>query len=746
MANPSRSPGGYDPRVSRPAHSRAPGRPHAPTSVQTAAAQAVVPPALARESEPTAANDRLALNGMGSFDWDLDTGTYHLDEVGLEVFDLRPEEFDGLPASLAARVLPADSERLDEAVSFALREGRLTFAAYFRLVCRDGSLRWAHTQGRVLRDATDRPYRIVGIVRNAEEELAHADGMRTLAADRRRQTDSVRNTTEALARALTVRDVTRVLTNSEGLRRFGADGLALGLIEGGMMRLVAVTEQPSEALRAQDDLSLTRLGEDRLPLAEAALSHRARFVSTREELIERYPRLRPYAEQMGIEAAAFLPLAAQARSIGALGLFYRDRHHFSTEDRNICIALGSAVAQSLQRAMLFDQEREFATTLQTTMLPRRIPAISGGEVAVRYRASRSGREVGGDWYDVIGLPRRRVGLVIGDVEGHDSHAAAVMGQLRIALRAYAAEGHPPATVMARASRFLAELDTERSATCVYVDADLETGALRLVRAGHLEPLVRHGSGGTSWATVRGGLPLGVATVFGQDDYPETRLDLRPGDTLLLCTDGLVEHPGQDISQGLAALAGAVRAGPSATEALADHLCNGLLELSGTSDDMALLLLHRAAVPGTYATRQLTQHIHQADPEGLVETRTMLRAALTAWGAGDLIPDIELAADELLTNALVHTDGGALLTVELLTGPAPSIRLEIRDRSSDLPRRRTPGETATSGRGLLLVDALTAGWGVEPLGSGKSVWCEFPLGSRILAPDGPHQPGQRNRGE
>ncbi|MFJ1703757.1 SpoIIE family protein phosphatase [Kitasatospora sp. NPDC088346] len=677
------------------------------------------------EGMPTAANDRLALNGMGSFDWDLETGRYHLDEVGLRLFDLGPDEFDGRPSSLAARVPPEDSARLDDAVARAMREGRLTFAAYFRLLRRDGTPGWAHTQGRILRDDQGRPYRVVGIVRDAEEELAHAAAMRTLAADRRRQTDSVRNTTEALARALTVRDVTNVLTDSEGLRRFGADGLALGLVDGDVLRLVAVTQQPTAELRATDDLSVTRLG-DRLGLAEAARSRRPQFIGDEEELIARYPRLLPYVEQMGIRAAAFLPLAAQARSIGALGLYYGDRRRFSTEDRNICIALGSAVAQSLQRAMLFDQEREFATTLQNTMLPRRLPTIDGGTVAARYRAGRTGREVGGDWYDVVPLPRRRVAVVVGDVEGHDSHAAAIMGQLRIALRAYAAEGHTPATVVARVSRFLADLDTERSATCIYVEADLETGSLRLVRAGHLEPLIRHSSGRASWPAVRGGLPLGVATELGRDQYPETRLDLNPSDTLLMCTDGLVEHRGQDISEGLEALAAAVHSGPPDLEKLADHLCTELLARTAQDDDMALLLLRRAAVPGAHAERQMVQHVHQADPEGLVETRTMLRRSLAAWGAAGLIPDIELAADELLTNALVHTDGGAKLTVELLTRPVRRIRLEIQDHSSELPHRRAPGETATSGRGLLLVDALSASWGVEPRGTGKSVWCEFSL--------------------
>ncbi len=218
----------------------------------------------------------------------------------------------------------------------------------------------------------------------------------------------------------------------------------------------------------------------------------------------------------------------------------------------------------------------------------------------------------------------------------------------------------------------------------------------------------------------------MATVFAQDEYPETRLDLNPGDTLVLCTDGLVEHPGQDISVGLDALDDAVRSGPTDTGELADHLCALLLGQTGPDDDMALLLLRRVAAPGVHASRRMVQHIHQADPEGLVESRMMLRQALAAWGAAAVSPDIELAADELLTNALVHTDGGAILTAELLAPPVRRIRLEIQDRSSEWPHRRAPGETATSGRGLMIVDALAANWGVEPRGTGKSVWCEFVL--------------------
>ena len=676
-------------------------------------------------SRPTAAHDRMALNGMGSFDWDLDAGTYLLDEVGLQVFDLLPGEFDGRLGSLATRIHPEDGHRLDATVTEALHTGALAFAVYFRVVLRDGSLRWAHSQGRILRDHRSRPYRIAGIVRNADEELAHAEVMRTLGADRRRRTDSVRATTEALARALTVQDVIGVLTDEAGLRRLHTDGLALGLVEGSFIRLVAATHPPSPGLRRQDDLSLSRL-DDRLPLAEAVRSGRPEFIGDQRLLCAHYPRLRPYADEMGINAAAFLPLIAQARTLGALGLYFGEGRPFSSEDRTVYVALASVVAQSLQRAVLFDQEREFATTLQTTMLPRRIPPISGGEVTVRYRAGHRAREVGGDWYDAITLPGRRIGLVVGDVEGHDSHAAAIMGQLRIALRAYAAEGHDPSTVMTRASRFLADLDTERSATCVYVDADLETGVLRLVRAGHLGPLLRRADGRTDWPPVRGGLPLGIATVFRLDEYPETTLRLDPDDLLLLYTDGLVERPGQDISQGLQALADAVRSGPASSERLADHLSRERPDRPATEDDMALLLLRRTVAIDHRGPLRVERRVHQADPGGLADARALLRRTLAAWGAAALGGDVELAADELVTNALVHTGGGATVVAHLLGGERPVIRLEVLDSSSGWPSRRSPSASAVSGRGLLLVDALADRWGVDPHATGKIVWCEFRL--------------------
>lgn len=267
-------------------------------------------------------------------------------------------------------------------------------------------------------------------------------------------------------------------------------------------------------------------------------------------------------------------------------------------------------------------------------------------------------------------------------------------------------------MLARASRFLAELDTERFATCMYAQVDLETGGVRAVRAGHLGPLIRHTDGRTGWPNVRGGLPLGLASIFEREEFPETRLDLVPGETLVLCTDGLVEEPGTTITQGMEALAHAVRTGPQGAGALADHLSDRLWERWGSGDDVALLVLRRAPDPGTHRAPRIHQYVHQADPEGLSEARYALRQALRDWGMPDLADDVELAAGELLVNALLHTDGGAVLTMEVLPEPVRRIRLWVKDRSSVWPRRLHPGRG-----GHHRARAAAGGRAGHPLGRG-----------------------------
>ncbi|MFD8915999.1 SpoIIE family protein phosphatase [Streptomyces sp. NPDC059575] len=673
------------------------------------------------EDSPAHPDTILALNGMGTFDWDLDAGLFHMDARAHEVFDLLPEEYDGRLESLAARMPPPEAAHLDAVVARAIKDGSEHYGTYFRIRRRDGGYRWTHSQGAIRRDGTGRPHRVVGIVRDATRELAESPvhGPRTLRDEAfRRQTNVVQVITAALAHARSVHDVIDVLKDTHGIRHLGVASVVMGLVEAGRIRLVA------EGLAGSfvPGTRITRIDEP-YPMSEVVRTLAPRFIESPEEFADGYPILWPHLTGLHITSAAYLPLIAQGRPIGALGLLYSDRRGFSAEERAVLVALGSSIAQSLQRAMLYEQDKDLAQNLQQAMLPRTIPSVRGAEVAVRYRSAALGRDIGGDWYDLIPLPGGRVGAVIGDVQGHDTHAAAVMGQLRIVLRAYAAEGHTPAAVMARASVFLHELDTDRFATCLYAQADLSTGVVQMVRAGHLDPLLRYSDGTCRRVPVEGGLPLGLSAEFGRLEYPITTLELDPGRTLVLCTDGLVEQPGVDLDDGMRALASAVAAGPQDVRELAGRLIR-MAEERGGEDDVALLLLRRRVPETPLAGGRLRRHVAPGDPEALSRARHMIRTAVRAWGARERADDIELVTDELVTNVLMHTEGSAAVTLRVLDGPERKLRVEVEDSSSALPRRREAGAEGVSGRGLLLVELLADRWGVEARGGGKAVWCEF----------------------
>ncbi|NBE52591.1 SpoIIE family protein phosphatase [Streptomyces boluensis] len=665
----------------------------------------------------------LALNQLGTFDWDLDTGLMHMDARAHELFDVRSDEYDGDPASLADRVPIGEGNRLDAVVSQALKDGSENYGTYFRIRRRDGVLRWAHTQGYIRRDGSGRPRRIIGVIRDATEELSDTRVQMLRDAETRRQTSVVEGATAALSYARTVEDVIDVLKDNDGLSHLGASSIVMGLVEAGRIHMVA--DGPAGAF--VPGTRFTRVDEP-YPMSEVVRTLAPRFIESRDDFADSYPLLWPHIEGLQITSAVYLPLIAQARPIGALGLLYRDKTGFTAEERNLLVALGSGIAQNLARAMLYEQDKDLAQGLQQAMLPRTIPAVPGADIAVRYRAAKIGRDIGGDWYDLIPLPGGLVGAVIGDVQGHDTHAASVMGQLRIVLRAYAAEGHTPATVMARASVFLHELDTDRFATCLYAQADLTTGVVQMVRAGHIEPLVRRIDGTCRRVPVDGGLPLGLSAEFGQLEYPVATFELDPGHTLLLCTDGLVEQPGSDLDDGMQRLSRLIRSGPLDLGELADRLCEVVEDRDG-SDDVALLLLRRRLSDAPRSGGRLKEHVGPGDPDALTGARHMIRAAVRAWGAGERADEIELIADELITNALMHTDGAAVVTLRVLTGVDRRLRVEVEDTSSALPRRREAGDSGVSGRGLLLVDRIADVWGVEPRGSGKCVWCEFLVPAR-----------------
>ena len=230
---------------------------------------------------------------------------------------------------------------------------------------------------------------------------------------------------------------------------------------------------------------------------------------------------------------------------------------------------------------------EIAEALQRSLLPDRIPQIPDLALAARYVPATADMEVGGDWYDVIQIRDGLIGLAIGDVAGHGPQAAATMGQLRMALRAYAVQDPSPVSVMNGVHHLVSHLPMPEMVTLMYLVFDPATRRLRFTNAGHPPPLV-FGGGGSRY--LEGGVspPLGVTA---DANFTETILDLWAGATLLLYTDGLVERREESIQVGLDRLL-RVAAGHEGSDVdeLCDHILSSLIESDHVADDIALVAM------------------------------------------------------------------------------------------------------------------------------------------------------------
>ncbi|WP_395366738.1 SpoIIE family protein phosphatase [Streptomyces sp. YH02] len=389
----------------------------------------------------------------------------------------------------------------------------------------------------------------------------------------------------ALSEAVTARQVSAVVTE-ELLPAFGGRQLAIYLLSDRRLYLAWETGFPPGFLEPFDGVAL----DARVPGVETLTTGRPLFFESMEQLGRSYPDL-PLDAHSG--ARAFLPLIASGRPVGSCILGFDRPRGFSSEERTVLTALAGLIAQALERAQRYDTESAVARGLQDALLPHRLPVREGVETVGRYLPGTQGMDVGGDWYDVIETGGGRLALVIGDVQGHGVAAAATMGQLRSAVRAFALAGHRPQDVMRGTNRLLIDLDPGQFASCCYVLLDPASGELRAVRAGHLPPLLLLPDGTTERVELPGGLVLGIDV---HASYPVTRLRLDPGAVLALFTDGLVEKPGQDIDDGIELLRRTLAAtGSTPLAEAADRVIRDARQVTSRPDDIALLLAARRPV-------------------------------------------------------------------------------------------------------------------------------------------------------
>jgi PAS domain-containing protein len=390
----------------------------------------------------------------------------------------------------------------------------------------------------------------------------------------------------ALTEALTARQVSEVVMR-ELLPAFGGGRLAIYLLhEDRHLYLAWEHGFPPKFLRPFEGVAL----DARLPGVETLTGGRPLFFESMHKLAAAYPGI-PLDATEG--ARAFLPLIASGRPVGSCILGFDRERGFSDEERTVLTALAGLIAQALERARRYENEAALARGLQEALLPHRLSTHPRVETAGCYLPGTQGMEVGGDWYDVVDAGEG-LALVIGDVQGHGVQAAATMGQLRSAVRAFALGDHPPGEVMSSTNRLLIDLDPGQFASCCYIRLDPLTGIARAARAGHPQPLLRHPDGRTDVLDLPGGVVLGVAP---KAEYPVTELRLEPGAVLALFTDGLVERAGHDIDEGIGALRTALtlaggRGTPPQQPSLprvAGLLTDRARRAADRPDDIALLL-------------------------------------------------------------------------------------------------------------------------------------------------------------
>ncbi|MGA5560222.1 SpoIIE family protein phosphatase [Streptomyces platensis] len=694
--------------------------------------------------------DLLAAIATGLWRWDHASGRVTLDAEAARLLGLPATPAELTEAAVRSRFHPVDFAEINGIVQLAVAEQTLA-EARLRIVDEHGRVQ------RIVRSRSrprivDGDFELVGTLQEVPEPQPGTSAAHTpITGDWRRSREAfLLDAGRALAEARSTSEVLRVAAGLS-MPGFMPDGLAVFGVDGDRLPVIGQHGYASGDERPFADMTLTA---DH-PAAEVVRTGRASYLPTPDDYRRRYPATWPLAARFRRTSWAFLPLVNAGRTIGAWMAAFAQPVAFTPDERSVLTTVARMLAQALARAGMQEEQQELALGLQRSMMPTVQPDIPGMTVAARYVPTGGGLEVGGDWYDMIPLPSGRIALVIGDVQGHDVRAAGLMGQLRIALRAYASEGHHPDAVLSRASRFLAGInetelrghgEDQRFATCLYIEVDPATGLLDIARAGHPDPAIRMSDGTMLVRPTAGGLPLGIVP---DTDYPTTRLVLEPGETMMVCTDGLIETGGHDLETGWARLRDVLEAWEAdedgeSLERLADalvqavhgppsHHTTGPL-VDRREDDIAVLLLRREGAGCGVSTgglltpqpvRRTVLSVAQAEPERIAEARRQVRDVLHDWADPDQVDSAVLMVSEMVTNVLLHTDGDALLVAEI-TGErgARRIRVDVADSSDELPHRRSPGELASSGRGLMLLELLAGAWGVDPRGDGKSTWFEL----------------------
>lgn len=510
--------------------------------------------------------------------WSLDLSTGELQEI-FGPSPLGRWLIGDLPTleGCLARVHPEDVARLRHALEAA--RGGEDYEQRFRMFDQSGEERWLHARAHYVPGGGSP--RLVGMVEDVTEQVQL---VRRLAERRRLEDAWGRRINELAARfisATTSEEICTLLTE-EFMTTFHGDATSGLFDKGGSSGFLSKT-----VLAGADPFDTA------YPAGAVFAEGEPRFLDSEQELLELFPAASGLHLDTGARAWALVPLFGDQQGVlGVWQVSWHEEHRITSEERAVLLTLAGLAGQALQRVRNQAGELELADAMQRRMLPAQPLSVPGVEIAVRYLPARAGWRVCGDFYDAIPLPGRSVGLLVGDVQGHGVEAAAAMGQIRLALRAYASTHADPGTVLAETNRLLTEaLATESGeetlfTTCGYLVLDLDTGEMHAAWAGQPPALIAAPGTVRLWQPCTGP-PVGVEA---ESVYPVTRRVLRPEETLLMCSDGLVESSVLAMEEGLAAVGRTLRGLAADVEVAAAALER--LAPAGRGDDIALLLARR----------------------------------------------------------------------------------------------------------------------------------------------------------
>jgi serine phosphatase RsbU (regulator of sigma subunit)/anti-sigma regulatory factor (Ser/Thr protein kinase) len=416
--------------------------------------------------------------------------------------------------------------------------------------------------------------------------------------------------------------------------------------------------------------------------------------------------LNPLLREKGVTSLMGVPLLLEGRLLGVMHVGSLPKREFGDDDVELLQIAGDRVALAIG-GRLTERERGLADAFQRSLMPP-LPSLPGMALGGRYIPAAS-TQLGGDWYDAFLLPTGMVGVAIGDVVGQGFHAAALMGQLRSALRAYALERRSPKEVLERLNGLLRQLEPGWGATVLYAIFDPSSGDTTMASAGQLPPLIRERDGRSRFVELLGSVPLGSVR---RPQYDEVEVKVSPGSLLVLFTDGLVERAGEPLDQGFSRLQSALAGAPEDPQELCDRAIDVLLPDGPKSDDVAVLTIGVIPFADPLEVRL------PADPDSMPLLRRVIARWLSEVGASEQeIGEIALATSEACANAIEHAYSP--VSAEFVVRATRSAPGEVLVTVSDRGQWRAP-RGVNRGRGLLLMKGLMDSVEVDRQSHGTAV--------------------------